>query len=152
MDTRTQRRVNVQRSEDLARLADQGERKGIRILLTADGAHFATSASTPTMLHRVSEQGCDCRGYQAWHRCMHHSLLLSQLGRIPDPEPTVNVTEVVILDAQPAPASVGSCSMCGGRGIDPDCAGHPVAGMTIHCPCYQCQGAGTATVDVVLAA
>ncbi|MDP9357657.1 MAG: hypothetical protein M3R02_20695 [Chloroflexota bacterium] len=109
MNTAVTRRVSAQRVEDLLRLADQGERKGIRILLTEDGAHFATSASDKTRLHRVSPDGCDCRGYQAWHRCMHHSLLLSQLGLIPDPAPAV--TEVVVLDEQPAP-----CRSCRGAG------------------------------------
>ncbi|MDP9354400.1 MAG: hypothetical protein M3R02_03815 [Chloroflexota bacterium] len=93
MDTQTQRRVNVQRSEDLARLADQAERRGIRILLTADGEHFATSSSNPTTLHRVSERGCDCRGFSYWMRCSHHSLLLAQLGALPDVEPDIVVDE-----------------------------------------------------------
>ncbi len=137
MNTATSRRIVTQRVEDLLRLADQAEAKGVRILLTADGEHFATSASTPTMLHRVSEHGCDCRGFSCWGRCSHHSLLLSQLGLIPDLEP--------------APAATVSCPTCGGRGIDPACTGHPVSGMVIHCPCYQCQGAGTATVEVVIA-
>ncbi len=108
MDTRTQRRVNVQRSEDLARLADQAERRGVRILLTSDGQHFATSASNPTTLHRVSPQGCDCKGFTYWRRCQHHSLLLAELGRLPDVEAAV--TDVVIVEA-PAP-----CRACRGAG------------------------------------
>ncbi len=103
MNTVVSRRVSTQRVEDLLRLADQGERKGIKILLTADGEHFATSTSNPTMLHRVNEHGCDCKGFASWGRCSHHALLLSQLGLIPDPELTVNVAEVVILDDHPAP-------------------------------------------------
>ncbi len=112
MDTATRRRIAATTTEDLHRLADQGERKGIKILLTADGSHFATSISNPTMLHRVSERGCDCKGFAAWGRCSHHSLLLSQLGGIPDAEPIVNITEVVILDEQPAP-----CRSCRGEGV-----------------------------------
>ncbi len=84
MNTATTRRVSTQRVEDLHRLANQAEQKGIRILLTSDGSHFATSASNPTMLHRVSEHGCDCRGFSYWGRCSHHALLLSQLGLIQD--------------------------------------------------------------------
>ncbi len=110
MNTATTRRIGTQRAEDLHRLADQGERKGIRILLTADGEHFATSTSNPTTLHRVSEHGCDCKGFACWGRCSHHSLLLSQLGLIPDPEPVV--AEVVILDERPA-----SCRSCKGEGF-----------------------------------
>ncbi len=89
----TQARVETQRAEDLRRLADQGERRGIRILLTADGEHFATSTSNPTTLHRVSRQGCDCRGFSYWQRCTHHSLLLSQLGLTPDVDPDVAIDE-----------------------------------------------------------
>ncbi len=109
MSTATTRRIGTQRVEDLHRLANQAEQKGVKILLTADGEHLATSTSTPTLLHRVSEQGCDCKGFAYWGRCSHHALLLSQLGFIPDLEPVV--TEVVILDEQPA-----ACRSCRGAG------------------------------------
>ncbi len=109
MNTAVTRRIGTQRVEDLHRLANQAEAKGVRILLTADGEHFATSTSNPTTLHRVSEQGCDCRGFSYWGRCSHHSLLLSQLGLIPDPTPAV---EVVVLDERPAP-----CRSCRGAGF-----------------------------------
>jgi hypothetical protein len=105
----TQSRISTQRAEDLHRLADQAEVRGIRILLTADGEHFATSSSNPTTLHRVSPQGCGCKGFTCWGRCMHHALLLSELGLIPDIDPIV--TDVVILDEQPAP-----CRSCRGEG------------------------------------
>ncbi len=110
MNTAVTRRIVTQQAEDLHRLANQAEQKGVKILLTADGEHFATSASNPTMLHRVSEHGCDCKGFAYWGRCSHHALLLSQLGLIPDPEPAV--TEVVVLDEQPAP-----CRSCRGAGF-----------------------------------
>ncbi len=109
MTTATTRRIAQTTAEDLHRLADQGERKGVRILLTADGEHFATSATNPTHLHRVSPESCDCRGFAYWGHCQHHSLLLSELGLIPDAEPVV--TEVVILDESPAP-----CRACRGEG------------------------------------
>ncbi len=131
MDTRTQRRVNVQRSEDLARLAVQAERRGVRILLTSDGSHFATSASNPTSLHRVSEHGCDCKGFAYWGRCSHHSLLLSQLGLIPDPEPVV--TEVVVLDERPAP-----CRSCRGEGTVRAYVGGRLSDwVAVPCSCRQ---------------
>ncbi len=130
MDTATARRVSTQRIEDLLRLADQGERRGIRILLTSDGSHFATSASNPTMLHRVSEQGCDCKGFAYWGRCSHHSLLLSELGLIPDPEPAV---EVVILDEQPA-----ACRSCRGEGVTRVYIGGGLADwITVPCQCQE---------------
>ncbi len=131
MSTATSRRVSTQRVEDLHRLANQAEAKGVKILLTADGAHFATSASNPTMLHRVSEQGCDCRGFAYWQRCSHHSLLLSELGLIPDPEPVV--TEVVVLDEQPAP-----CRSCRGAGFTRAYIGGKLSDwITIPCVCRE---------------
>ncbi|MDP9355089.1 MAG: hypothetical protein M3R02_07365 [Chloroflexota bacterium] len=110
MDTATTRRISTQRVEDLLRLADQGERNGIRILVDhRTGQHVATSASDPTRCYQVdAERGCTCKGYGAWGRCQHHSLLLSELGRLPDLDPVV--TDVVIVEA-PAP-----CRACRGEG------------------------------------
>ncbi len=108
MNTATTRRIAQTTAEDLHRLANQAESRGIRILLTADGEHFATSATNPTALHRVSEQSCDCKGFSYWQRCSHHSLLLSELGLIPDLDPVV--TDVVIVEAS-AP-----CRSCRGEG------------------------------------
>ncbi len=93
MNTATTRRIAQTTAEDLHRLANQAEGKGVRILLTADGEHLATSTSNPTALHRVSPQGCDCKGFTYWGRCTHHSLLLSELGALPDPEPDLVISE-----------------------------------------------------------
>jgi hypothetical protein len=98
-------RIQVQKAEDLLRLAGKAEQAGVKILLTADGEHLATSASNPTALHRVSEHGCDCKGFSYWQRCTHHSLLLSQLGLVPD-------MEDVVVDEAPAP-----CRSCRGSGV-----------------------------------
>ncbi len=47
------------------------------------GQHVATSASDPTRCYHVdAERGCTCKGYGAWGRCQHHSLLLAELGRL----------------------------------------------------------------------
>ncbi len=106
----TQTRITTQRVEDLHRLADQAERKGVRLLVDhRTGQHVATSASNPTTCHQVDVNSCTCKGFSVWHRCMHHSLLLAELGLIPDVEPVV--TDVVILDEQPAP-----CRSCRGEG------------------------------------
>ncbi len=128
MDTATTRRIGTQCVEDLHRLANQAEAKGVKILLTADGEHFATSTSNPTSLHRVSEQGCDCKGFAYWGRCSHHSLLLSQLGLIPDPEPVV--TDVVTIE-QPAP-----CRSCRGAGAVRAYVGGGLSDwITVPCTC-----------------
>ncbi len=105
----TTRRIAQTTAEDLHHLAGQGERKGIRILVDhRTGQHVATSASDPSRCYQVdAERGCTCKGYGAWQRCMHHSLLLAELGRLPDPEPVV--TAVVI---EPAP-----CRLCRGEGF-----------------------------------
>ncbi len=97
-------RVTIQKAEDLLRLADQGERNGVRILVEPiSGQHFATSATSP-ILYRVSAAGCSCRGYQTWQRCQHFGLFLSEMGWIPD-----NADAVV--DEAPAP-----CRSCRGEG------------------------------------
>ncbi len=102
----TQTRVQTQRAEDLRRLADQGERNGCRILVEPiSGEHFATSATSP-ILYRVGLAGCTCRGYQAWHRCQHFALYLSECGMLPDLEPDV------VVDEHHAP----HCRTCRGEG------------------------------------
>ncbi len=94
MDSATQARVTVQKAEDLWRLCHQAEAKGIRILCEPSTMqHFSTSATDPTILYRVSESGCSCRGFQAWHRCQHFVLFLASLGRIPDLEQDIVVDE-----------------------------------------------------------
>ncbi len=111
MTTAVSRRIVTQKAEDLHRLANQGVKKGVRILVDPrTGQHVATSASDPTRCYHVDvERGCTCKGYGTWQRCQHYALLLAELGRIPDPDPVV--TEVVILDERPTP-----CRSCRGEG------------------------------------
>ncbi len=123
----TQTRITTQRVEDLLRLADQAEARGIRILLTADGEHFATSSSDPTTLHRVSRQGCDCKGFSCWQRCSHHSLLLSQLDLIPDVDPDAATNE------RPAERC-----RCGGQGYTfAYTGGHLSDWVAVPCSCTR---------------
>ena len=73
---------------DLWRLAEEAERRGIQILVEPiSGEHFATSGSKANILYRLTGFSCTCKGFQHWQRCTHHSLLLAQLGWLPDPEP-----------------------------------------------------------------
>ncbi|MDP9470212.1 MAG: hypothetical protein M3Q71_06025 [Chloroflexota bacterium] len=129
MHTATTRRIVQTTVEDLLRLADQGERRGVRILLTSDGQHFATSATNPTLVHRVDERGCDCRGYFYWGRCTHHALLLSQLGALPDIEPVV--TDVVIAEA------AAPCRECRGSGYVRVATGSRLSDWMMT-PCFTC--------------
>jgi hypothetical protein len=83
------RQIARQNAEDLHRLATQGELAGVKILLDhRHNQHVATSATDPTSCYTVSVgAGCTCRGYTYWSRCQHHSLLLAQLGLLPDQDP-----------------------------------------------------------------
>jgi hypothetical protein len=101
------RQIAIQNAEDLHRLAAQAERAGVRILVDhTTGAHIATSATDATACYAVSVVGgCGCRGYTYWGRCTHHSLLLAQLGVLPDQDPPpalghgLSDTQLVILKA-----------------------------------------------------
>ncbi len=99
--------------DDLWRLAEEAERRGIKILIEPiSGEHFATSGSKSNLLYRLTGFSCTCKGFLHWQRCTHHSLLLAQLGRLPDPEPD---------PAPPAPASAAvverePCPDCDGTG------------------------------------
>ncbi len=122
-----QTRVATQKAEDLLRLADQGERNGVRILVEPiSGQHFATSATSP-ILYRVSAAGCSCRGYQTWQRCQHFGLFLSEMGWIPD------VADAVVVEA-PAP-----CRRCKGSGFVRMTTG-PALSDWVMAPCTACSG------------
>ena len=122
MDTAIERRISTQRAEDLRRLADRGERNGVRILVDPrTGQHVATSASDPTRCYHVSAGGgCTCKGYGTWGRCQHHSLLLSELGQIPD-EGGLDLTDLLWGDVVAFPPR-RRCPWCGGEGLihDPE--------------------------------
>jgi len=99
---------------DFWRLAEEAERRGIRILIEPiSGEHYATSATDPTTLYRVTGFSCTCKGFLTWQRCTHYSLLLAHLGWLPDPEP----------DPDPSPAAptlpaleLVPCPDCDGSG------------------------------------
>ncbi len=122
---------------DLWRLADEAERRGIRILVEPiSGEHFATSSTKSNTLYRLTHLSCTCRGFMTWQRCTHHSLLLAQLGWLPDPEP----------DAAP-PTSALAASV--GLEPCPDCDGtgrviafHGPGDEQGEADCGTCGGAG----------
>jgi hypothetical protein len=73
---------------DLWRLADLAEARGVRILVEPiSGEHFATAATDPTIQYKSTTLSCTCKGFVHRQRCTHHSLLLAQLGWLPDLEP-----------------------------------------------------------------
>lgn len=85
MDHLTRQRIARQSAEDHQRRATQAEREGVRVMVDArTGQHVATSASDASRCYHVTPSGCTCRGFTYWGRCKHHSLLLAELGRIPD--------------------------------------------------------------------
>ncbi len=146
--TTTAQRVHTQRAEDLHRLAGQAEQKGVRILVDhRTGAHVATSASDPTRCYHVdAERGCTCKGYGAWGRCQHHSLLLSELGLIPDVD--LIVTDIVVLDEQPAP-----CRSCRGEGWIRMSTGAGLADwVAVECACRAGSKVGTSVPGLPSAA
>ena len=98
---------------DLRRLAGQAQAKGVRLYSElVSGERFASSASRPGTVHRLTAYSCTCEGFCRWQRCMHLSALLSELGWIPP-----------------------ACGPCQGTGVEPDCKGHRVAGGVVFCEC-----------------
>jgi len=110
------RRVRPTTPANLWRLAEQGEQNGVRILTECvSGERFATSASEPGTVYRLTAHTCTCKGFAYHGRCQHHSLLLAQLGWLPDlpdepdpPAPATRMTfalspaELVVLRGQAA--------------------------------------------------
>jgi hypothetical protein len=68
----------------IIRLARTARERGIQVFReVTTGQWFATSASKPETLHRVTALSCDCLGFVAHQRCSHHSALLAKLGWLP---------------------------------------------------------------------
>lgn len=123
---------------DLWRLAEEAERRGIRILVEAiSGEHYATSFSEANTIYRLTGFSCTCRGFMRWQRCTHHSLLLAQLGWLPDVEDDP--------DDDPDPDSPGAavrpaevvCMTCRGLGREEVTT---ASGATVWVPCSTCGG------------
>ncbi len=98
---------------DFWRLAEEAERRGIRILIEPiSGEHFATSSTQDNVLYRLTHYSCTCKGFLHWQRCTHHSLLLAQLGWLPDPEPEPDPSPA----APTLPVPALPCPDCDGTG------------------------------------
>ncbi len=77
--------------EQLCQDAAKARRDGITLYRDRErGAYYASSASTPGYLHRVTLWSCDCRGFIVHGHCKHHGALavahLLQDGIDPDAE------------------------------------------------------------------
>jgi len=75
----------------LHRLAAQAKARGIKIIQNiVTNAHFATSASRPGTLHKVTLYSCDCAGFLRHARCVHYAAILEMYASLPvieGPEP-----------------------------------------------------------------
>ncbi|MDP9357832.1 MAG: hypothetical protein M3R02_21600 [Chloroflexota bacterium] len=142
---------------DFWRLAEEAEKRGITILVEPiSGEHFATSGSKVNTLYRLTHYSCTCKGFMVWQRCSHHSLLLAQLGWLPDPEPEPDPDPSLTSPALPAPGLVPcpecdatgqvvaffgpedelgetDCGLCGGAGeVEPERIGEPEGDTALH--------------------
>ncbi len=128
MNQVVEERISRQHAENLRRLANKAEASSVRILRIAGTSdHVATSSTHPVCYAVSVEGGCSCKGYGTWHRCMHHALLLAELGLIPD------VEDVVIVEA-PAP-----CRSCRGSGFVRMTTGPGLSDWQM-APCTKCPG------------
>lgn len=117
---------------DLWRLAEEAERRGIRIFVEPIvNEHFATSASDSTKLYRVTALSCTCAGFMVHQRCTHQSALLAYLGWLPDPEPPASpcLSEPIALP----------CPCCNGSGRD---WAEGRDGLQVSITCPICEGRG----------
>lgn len=88
---------------DLWRLAEQGRSNGVIVLTECNsGARFASSATQPGVIYYLTAYSCTCPGFVAHQRCQHHSLLLAELGWLPDDEDETDSVPA----AMPAPVPV----------------------------------------------
>ncbi len=102
----TRRPVRPTTAADLWRLAEQGRANGVNILAECvTGARYATSATQPGVIYYLTAYSCTCPGFVGHQRCQHHSLLLAELGWLP--EVADDETEPVPA-ATPAPVPVVS--------------------------------------------
>jgi len=129
---------------DLRRLAAEATKRGIRILSEPlSGEHFATSATDPTLLHRVTAYSCSCRGFTRWGRCSHFAALLASKGWLPELDPEPSAPVVMPSTSIPAVETVVlvACPLCTGTGIDDRHGTHSVRADLLRCP--VCEGIGT---------
>src|SRR4051812_1612876 len=78
------------RDQAVRRLALMAREKDIQIFCYDLGPraveYYATSASRPGTLHRVTLISCDCPAFIRHQRCCHHSRLLDEVGELPEPD------------------------------------------------------------------
>ena len=81
-------------AEVLHRLAAQAKARGIKIIQNiVTNAHFATSASRPGTLHKVTLLSCDCLGFVTHGRGTHFAAILEYYCSLPPIEPVAIAPE-----------------------------------------------------------
>jgi len=82
--TVVQTRTIETEAQALHRLAAQAKARGVKIIQNiVTNAHFATSASRPGTLHKVTLLSCDCLGFVTHGRCMHYAAILEYYCSLP---------------------------------------------------------------------
>jgi len=87
----------------IRRLAVVAEERGITIHWHDRGAireYYATSNTSPGLLHRVTLFSCSCEGFIRHGRCTHHARLLAELDELPPLPPAPSAAEMTERRAQ----------------------------------------------------
>lgn len=79
---RAERRVAHYRRERLNHLAVDAARHGVQLEPENALVWVAWVDDIPGECDLVTDEGCTCRVFRAWHRCEHFALLLRRLGQI----------------------------------------------------------------------
>lgn len=81
-ETRTAQRLAYHRRERLYHLAVEAGIHGVQLEQENALVWVTRVEDIPGEYDLVTDEGCTCCIFRAWHRCEHYALLLRQLERI----------------------------------------------------------------------